>query len=727
MALRITGPAARLLAGASFVALSAVAAAAQQSGAQETVTVTGTAYQPDNLALSKIPTPILDTPQSITEVTGSELSDRGVTNLNDALRLAPGITLGAGEFSWQGNTPTIRGFLARDDMYLDGMRDFGSYNRDPFDLERVEVLTGPSSIYFGRGSTGGAINQVSKMPFLDEKIDGAIAAGTDNTRRATLDANLPLDDMLGDGTAVRINAMGDIASVAERDTGKERRWGVAPSLALGLGRPTRIVVSYLHQEENDIPDYGIPWLLGRPAPVPRNNYYGFSDDYLKTDVDIATAKIAHDFSGALNVSDTLRYAHYSRDLRVTEALVSGTVTAATPLSAISVARNEWIGTGLETQLLNNSEASARLTTGPIAHAIVAGMDLGYETSKPLFENATGVPTLNLLDPGPAVPFHYTVFSRVFAHTGAHSIGLYGIDTMTLGENWELTAGIRWDRFSSLFDETTYATVPSAPSSPPTFLNPPVAARTTNVDSLPSYRLGLVYKPAANGSIYFSTGTSFDPSAENLSQITSGRSFGTQNSFLPPEKNASYEVGTKWELLDNAMTAHAALFRIQKDNARVPGPVPGVNVLAGAQQVDGFETALSGGESGVWNASLSYTYLDSHQTGTAPGGPILGAALVNTPKDELSASAQFNIMENWVAGLDGQYVSKRLAQNTAASYLTGPSYYTLDFFSKYRISENYALQLNVYNLTDKNYYDLLHPFHVVPGAGRSAMLTLSADF
>jgi len=402
------------------------------------------------------------------------------------------------------------------------------------------------------------------------------------------------------------------------------------------------------------------------------------------------------------------------------------VTPSTPLTSINVARNEWIGTGLETQLINNTEVAARFKTGPLSHAAVAGVDLGYETSKPLFQNATGVPLLNLESPGSAVPFNFPVFPRVFAHTGAHSIGVYGIDTVNLDEQWELTVGLRWDRFSSVFDETIFATVPSTPSSVPTILGTPLTAHTPNVDSLASYRIGLVYKPAANGSVYFSTGTSFNPSSENLSQITAARTFATQNSFLPPEKNKSYEVGTKWQLLDNHMLAHAALFRLEKDNARVPSAVPGVNALAGSQRVDGLEAALSGGEDGVWNASLAYTYLDSHQTGTLPGGPLLNAPLVNTPKDEITFNAQYNVLEAWSVGVGGQYVSKRLAQNTAASTLTGPPYFTLDLFSKYRINENYVLQLNVYNTLDRTYYDLLHPFHVVPGAGRSALLTLTAQ-
>src|SRR5581483_8922051 len=197
----------------------------------EHVIVSTPRFSPDDLSLSKFPQPLLDTPQSVTVVTSDLLGQRGTSNLDDALRNMPDISLGAGEFSWQGNNPTIRGFLARNDMYIDGIRDFGSYHRDTFYYQQVEELSGPSSVYFGRGSTGGVINQVSKTPFLTRDVEGQVTGGTQGMGRATVDYNTPLEG-LGPGAAMRINAMAHYSDVAGRDEVAERRWGLAPSLAL---------------------------------------------------------------------------------------------------------------------------------------------------------------------------------------------------------------------------------------------------------------------------------------------------------------------------------------------------------------------------------------------------------------------------------------------------------------------------------------------------------------
>jgi len=259
---------------------------------------------------------------------------------------------------------------------------------------------------------------------------------------------------------------------------------------------------------------------------------------------------------------------------------------------------------------------------------------------------------------------------------------------------------------------------------PTMLNPPDTAKVKNVDPIVTYRVGLVYKPVENGSIYFSHGTSFNPSAESLSQLTSGRSLGTQNTLLPPEMNQSFEVGTKWQFWDNRLQASAALFRMEKENARIASSVPGVNILAGSQQVDGFEVALSGKFTDNWRGRVGYSYLDGHSaTGTAPAT----SALVNTPKDALTFWSDYSILPEWTVGLGGQYISKRLAQNTPASFLTAPPYMTVDASSEYRLSQTYAIRLNVYNLTDRHYIDEIHPFRAVPGGARSALLTLEINY
>lgn len=717
----------RLLLGTSLTSLGLLPATAQtRSAVQEEVIVNGTRFTADQSSLDKLTRPLLDTPQSVSVINGDLLRERGTTNLNDALRNLPGISLGAGEFSWQGNNPTIRGFLARNDMFLDGMRDFGSYYRDAFDYEQLEVLSGPSSIYFGRGSTGGAINQVSKSPFLRERMTASVGAGTDNTRRATIDYNRPLEEM-GPGAAARFNAIAHYANVADRDVGKQRRYGLAPSLALGLGTPTRLTLSYLHESANDIPDYGVPWYFGRPAPVKRSNFYGYDSDWLKTDVNVLTARLEHDLSDNVQLRATARYGQYGRNFRISEGVLAPGTTASVPLANVQVARNMWQGSSKEMMAFGRLETTARFRTFGLEHVTVGGVELTSENSTPLFQNSTGVPTVNLVSPAPHAPFPGTAFSRLYSETPATTTGLYAIDTLTLDPQWELTAGVRWDQFISNYHAITYATVPNTPQAAPTMLNPPLAAQIRNVDAIATYRIGLVYKPAPNGSIYFAHGTSFNPSAESLSQLTSGRALQTQNAFLPPERNQSVEFGTKWQFFDDRMQATAALFRLQKDNARIPSTVPGVNILGGSQQVDGFELSLAGNIAADWRARLGYSYLDSHVTASAPGSSILGAPLVNTPKNAITFWSDYSVTQDWTVGLGGQYVSKRLAQNTAASFLAAPSYMTLDASSQYKFDSHYAIRLNLYNVLDRTYYDQIHPFRAVPGAGRSALLTLEITY
>src|SRR5258708_32025155 len=292
----------------------------------EQVTVFGQkdAYKMDASSLSKLAVPLIDVAQSINTISAQEMQDRAVVDMNQALKTVPGVTIGAGEFRSIGTTPTIRGFVARTDMFMDGIGDYGDYYRDPFNLEAIEVLEGPGGVVFGRGSTGGVIEQESKLPRLQPLIAATLIGGTDSTRRATIDVNEPLT-ILGDGAAFRINAMGHKALLTDRNVVKDSRYGFAPSLSLGLGTPTRLTLAYFRQYNDDIPDYGLPYFGTQPAQVPRDNYYGFRDDYMHTLTDVVTFKVEHDFSDAITIENQARYARYSRDFRFTEPLIAATI------------------------------------------------------------------------------------------------------------------------------------------------------------------------------------------------------------------------------------------------------------------------------------------------------------------------------------------------------------------------------------------------------------------
>ncbi len=247
-------------------------------------------------SLSKYTELLVDTPQTISVVPQNVIGEQNATTLRDTLRNVAGISLAAGEGNSQGDSLTIRGFTARTDLFIDGMRDYGNYYRDPFDTQEVEVLQGPSSLTFGRGSTGGVVNQETKSAQPDRFFSLDLAGGTDLTRRVAGDLNTPVPQ-LGDHAAFRLNIMGDEGNVAGRNVAENRRFGIAPTLALGIGTTTRVTFSYFHQDADDIPDYGVPWLYNGPAPVNRNNFYGFEKgNFLRTYDDIGTIKAEHDFN-----------------------------------------------------------------------------------------------------------------------------------------------------------------------------------------------------------------------------------------------------------------------------------------------------------------------------------------------------------------------------------------------------------------------------------------------
>jgi catecholate siderophore receptor len=675
-------------------------------GLSTTVEVTASAM-PDTLA--KYSEPLVDTPQSISVVPQQVLQSQGVNTLRDALRNVPGISLAAGEGGAQGDNLTIRGFSARNDLFIDGMRDFGSYYRDPFNYQEVEVLEGPSSVTFGRGSTGGVVNQATKLPQRDRLFGGGLEFGTDATRRLTADFDQPL----GDAAAFRVNVMGHEGGVAGRDVAENRRYGIAPSLAFGIGKPTRLTMSYLHEQANDTPDYGIPWLFDHPAPVSHENYYGFEHgNFLKTDVDMGTVKFEHDFNPHITMRNQTRYANYARDARITEAKITTDVLPSTPLEDIQVTRNQIAVNSGETFFENQTDVIFTFRTGSIRHKLIGGVEAGRETSDPIRYLFTGVPNTSLLDPNTDDSFagaQQSLRTRVNADTV--SVGSYALDTLRVGQRWEFTGGVRVDRFSANYDQTF----------------PTPELNFDRVDVMTSWRGAVVFKPASNGSIYFDVGNSFNPSAESLS-------LSAANVDTPPEENKTYEIGTKWDLYSGKLSLRAAGFRTDKTNAREPSADdPTLNVLSGSQRVNGAQIELNGRITSRWQIFSGYAYLDSKVVNSIAFPLAIGAQLANVPRNGFNLWSSYQLPHKLEVGGGGQFVDSRVASSTVPTDpLTGlikqvPGYWVFNAMASYPITEHISFQANVYNLANKYFYDELHPGHIVLGPGRSALLGLNFKF
>jgi catecholate siderophore receptor len=697
-------------------------------GLHNTQSIQVNAQAEDSVALSKFTGPLLDTPQSVNVLAKALLQDQGVTTFRDALRNSPGISLAAGEGALQGDNLTIRGFSAQDDIFLDGVRDFGSYYRDPFNYEQVDVLEGPAGVEFGRGSTGGVINQESKVAQLRPFMNFDASLGTDFTRRFTGDINEPLPHV-ANGASFRINFMGHDSNIAQRNVVTNRRYGVAPTFAVGLNTPTRLIASALHSQADDIPDYGIPWYFGTSAPVACENYYGFThNNFLRTNVDIGTVRVEHDIDGHGLLRNVARYAHYERKWQITEPQVNnasaGLITPQTPLDQVMVNRNQLQGQSDEAQLWDQADFTYTGKLLGVRQTVVLGAEGGRESSDPTrfkFTNPAGintVPLTSLLHPDPDQPFSGTRYPNTKVHTTAFSAATYLLDTFELGRQWELSGGIRLDHFDANYNATTNT-----------------YNATTGVDTVayPNYeqdlnkgtwRTALVYKPKPNGSIYFDYGTSFDPSAESLS-------LSAANSATPPEQNETYEFGSKWDL--HGLTVRGALFRTNRENVLEPDPNDSsVDVLAGNQRVDGAEGVIQGHITDRWNVLSSYTFLHSEVVSSNFYPLSIGLPLQNVPQNLFNLWTEYRLPRGLEVGAGTNFVGARDANSTTLTSPTtaiekAPDYWTFSAMAKYDISDRITLQANVNNLTDRFFLDQLHPGHVVPGPGASALFGLKFKF
>jgi catecholate siderophore receptor len=645
--------------------------------------------------------PVLDAPQSITIIPRQVIQQRGATTLRDILRNVPGISMQAGEGGVPaGDQLSIRGFSARTDIFVDGVRDTGAYTRDPFDIERVEVLKGPSSAYVGRGSTGGAINQVSKQPENERFVAGTMSLGAPWFGRASIDLGQPFAaGALGEG-AFRLNAVYQDADAPGRDHVWFRRWGVAPTFGLGLDGPTRLSLGYLHLHQDGLPDYGVPFVPAtnnalaayrdRPAPVDFSNFYGLINrDFETTNTDAATLTVAHDFSDKVSVTNTLRYTRTHRDSVIAAPRFVG--DNSTDVIAEYKARDQ-----VDAMLIDQLSLQAKFATGPIGHAVTAGVEVSRETGENLHRTAPNSTPTDLFDPDPFRQWTGPVtVAGTFSDRGDMLAG-YAFDLVTLTPHWELAGGLRWERY-----DTDYT--------------PAAGAKLSRSDETLSWKAGVIYKPVADASIYFGYGTSVNPSIDSINLASTNLP-----ALIDPEKSRSFELGAKWRMLDDRLLLTAAVFRTEKTNARTPG-LPGdpPTVLAGDQRVDGLEISATGQITEAWYVLAGYTLLDSEIVRSNTPAEV-GNDMPQTPAHSFSLWTTYRI-DRALGGLGAQFVSDRFTN--AANTRVAPAYWTFDAMASYDLTKNLIARVNLYNIADKRYVDAVSGGHFIPGMGRAVMMSL----
>jgi len=677
-------------------------------------------YQATQTTAGKGKQELRDIPQSVTVVTEKLMDDKNQDTVKAALHGVAGVTFEAGEGGGIGDLIRLRGFSARGDMYVDGLRDIAQYNRDNFNLDRLEVLRGSASMLYGRGSTGGIINQASKLPLLMNQGEVAVTAGTAEYFRATADVNLKT----GDDAALRVNTMVTDAK-STRNGPETHRLGVAPSYRFGIGTANEFLVSFYHLEYRDVPDYGFRWFQGRPVDAAANRWYGTASDYQNDTVDIVTLQHIHRFAGGGELKTTLRDGHYRRDLWSTTAGFAtplpasiADVTDATPVSRGSQTR----GANDRHRFLS-SDYSGKFSGLGLKHDVLAGAEFARENT--FVWNYSGTPAKpdTTWGAGATGALVDTRVQTPQTDFDANTLGVYLQDTMGLTPAWKLVAGLRFDRFDA--DYQSLAFTPQV--------------RWSRRDALWSKRLGVLWQPSAFSSYYASFGTSFNTTGDlyqfgvNGATDADRQAAAQRSANTPPEQSRNVELGAKWDLLGGNLSLRSAIFRTHKFNERNTDATTAdaQPLLSAGRHTDGVELEAIGRPSAALELFASIAVMKGRIDAAAPN--LVGTANDPsglepglTPRVSGSVWLNWRIAPKWRVGfgIDGRSKTKPALAETGSN--VAPGYVKADAMVEYEMAP-LAFRLNLVNLGDTVYADGIYRGFTVPGATRSAQFTVTTKF
>lgn len=613
---------------------------------RDTIIVNGQHVQLDT---PKAVAPLLDTPRSVVVVDKQIIKDTGSATLVEALRTVPGITFGAAEGGNPvGDRPFIRGFDSQGSTYLDGVRDIGAQSREVFAVEQIQVVRGSDSTLGGRGSAGGSLNIVSKLPQNENFVGGSLAVGTDNYKRITGDVNY----VVGSNVALRITGMWHDQDVAGRDAIFQKRWGIAPSITIGVDGPTKLTASYYHLDTDELPDSSLPYFYtignaplgdkiysepligtgtingGTTGTVDRDTFYGLVNrDFRKTKTDQLTLRFDHDFGNGIKIRNSSRYNHNRQDYIFTQPDDS----KGNAFGSGKVWRRANTRTGTSDSLTNQTDLYGKFNTGAIEHSFALGAEISLErASRGAYTVGTGSSACNalastrynctsLFNPNPNDPWlNYAndaattssdiIKNPVSSHTvnNGNTKSLYAFDSIAIGDQLIINLGGRFDSFKSK------VTLPLLNGTRP---------QIERKDDIFNYQAGVIFKPSANTSLYASYATSATPPNSLLGEGQEGNGLGTVSGTntqemvqaatdaLRVERTKSMEIGAKADLFDSRLSLTAAIFQTKTKNARVTGEAGTVQFI-GEREIKGFEFGFNGTILPGWTAFGGYTYLDA---------------------------------------------------------------------------------------------------------------------
>lgn len=752
-----------LVALAATLPLAAHAAPKQENVAQlPTIEVNAeNTYKADSVSSAKYTQPLVDTPQTIQVIKKELLQEQGAASLMEALRNTPGITLQMGENgnTSAGDTFQMRGFSTQTSTYVDGIRDLGAVSRDVFNLEQIEVVKGPSGSEAGRGAASGYINLVTKLPKAETSREVSARYNTAENARLTADINQAINE----STAIRLNVMGQDGGVEGRDVVENNGWAVAPSIAFGLNSDTRVYLYSQHVRQRNTPDGGIPTIgmkyfanadavLNSAKEVDRSNYYGSVNDYEDVDADMVTAKFESDFGEKIKFTNTTRYGKSTMDRALTGIISLSRKDAAGKDSADpkdwTISRSHQ-GVDQENKILaNTSSLNVNFKTGAIEHDVVAGLELLQEEqiSRTLSTQVPGQPAPTTPSANLYHPNHHDVMPKL-AHTGAYTDGqtdtaaAYLFDTIKLLNNrLQFNGGVRVDYYDTDYDALSVSTAAATAKVPYEVTEKQTTLKAH--DTLVSWKLGSLFKPTESSSVYASYAKSLTPPGSANFGLSDT---GINSSAAKPQETHNYEIGTKWDVLKNKLALNAAVYRTENENQFTTDPVTKTSIQEGKTRVEGVELGAVGQITEAWNISAGVAHMKTKQKNqqSVSTNATTGVTTVTTT-DSVRWSPEWTAtlwttydIAGFKVGLGARYVDELVRANTTSSVPSTtpvnmpkvPSYVVFDAMAGYTFNKNASVNLNVYNLADKDYVSALNNGgnRFTLGQPRSAALTFNYKF
>lgn len=676
--------------------------AADAESSDRTIVVTGLreakGYVPGETLAAKIPAELRDIPQTVDVVPEALLRDQRALSIQDALKNVPGVGLSHGD--GQRDQVTIRGFSAISDQFVDGFRDDALYFRDLSNIERIEVIKGPAAVLYGRGSSGGLINRVTRKPGEDV-ASFALTAGSWDVKRGEFDFGRKLDE--AGQVAFRLTGALE-RSGSFRQYQFLNREAIAPSLLLRPGDRTEILLQADYLRDRRITDFGIPAYQGRPVNVAPETYYGAANardaDVSRSKVSSQSLSIVHRFSDSLTLRNGFRRYNYDLDRRNTLPGAVLPVTATQPKPLVSLNRSNFFRD--ETGWSNQLELTHVFQFGGARHTMLYGFEIARQTKKQLLYSRSGIATVDLFEPVlPVVPVDLGGNPATDNEGRFRNEGVYVQDLMDLGGGFKALVGIRRD----WFEQRTIQ-----------HLALPNLARK---DSEWSPRAGLVFQPTKSQSYYASWSRSFQPSGE-------GFALAANNAQIEPEKTTNKEVGAKYTLLGGHLNTTISLFELERTG--IKSAVPGTTTLIpiGTQRTRGVELTANLDLSSGWRAVAGYSYLDAkiiRSVAVDDGQSVQGKRATITPRHSANLFVTKSFADRFGVGVGGNYVGDRFAN--PGNTVTLPSYITVDALAWVQVGKA-RLQVNAYNLFDRGYIVSGHgtsPNLNLPGAPRTILATL----